>query len=53
MEEHLAKPREKYNALLADTTQIDKMLAYGTEQARAIAKPFMQEIRDTVGIAAN
>jgi len=50
LEERLAKPREKYNALLADTTQIDKILAYGAERARAIARPFMQEIRDTVGI---
>jgi tryptophanyl-tRNA synthetase len=50
LEEHLAKPREKYKALLADTGQIDKILAHGAEKARAIAKPFMQEIRDTVGI---
>ncbi|MDR3000933.1 MAG: tryptophan--tRNA ligase [Fibromonadaceae bacterium] len=50
LEEHLAESREKYNALLADTSQIDKILAYGAEKARAIAKPFMQEIRDTIGI---
>ena len=50
LEERLAKPREKYNELLADTTQIDKILAHGAEKARKIAKPFMQEIRETIGI---
>ena len=50
LEECLAEPREKYNMLLADTSQIDKILAYGAEKARAIAKPFMQEIRDAIGI---
>jgi tryptophanyl-tRNA synthetase len=50
LEEHLAGPREKYNSLLADTAQIDKILAYGAEKARAVSKPFMDEIRAVVGI---
>jgi len=50
LEEYFAKPREKYKALLANTAQIDKILAHGAEKARAISKPFMQEIRDTIGI---
>jgi tryptophanyl-tRNA synthetase len=51
LEECLAKPREKYNALLADTSQIDKILARGAEKARAVSKPFMQKLRDTIGVA--
>jgi tryptophanyl-tRNA synthetase len=50
LEECLAKPRAKYKALLADPAQIDKILVHGAEKARAIAKPFMQEIRDTIGV---
>ena len=50
LEERFAKPREQYKALLANTAQIDKILSHGAEKARAIAKPFMQEIRDTVGV---
>jgi len=50
LEEHLAVPREKYKALLSDTAQIDKILSYGAEKARAVSKPFMEEIRATVGI---
>jgi len=50
LEEHLAAPREKYKALLADTSQIDKILAYGAEKARKVSKPFIEEIRATIGI---
>jgi len=50
LEERLSAPREKYKALLSDTAQIDKILAYGAEKARTVSKPFMEEIRATVGI---
>jgi tryptophanyl-tRNA synthetase len=53
LEETLAKPREKYRELMANTGQIDKILAFGAEKARKKAKPFMQEIRDVVGISVN
>lgn len=50
IEEYFKKPREKYKELLADTTQIDKILLYGAQKAREISKPFIEEIRDTIGI---
>lgn len=42
--------RVRYESLLADTTQIDKILAYGAVKARKQASLFMEEIRDTLGI---
>lgn len=50
LERELGPAREKYNALIADTTQIDKILAHGAQRARQQAKLFMEELRDTMGI---
>jgi tryptophanyl-tRNA synthetase len=46
----LAGPRERYEALIADPRRIEKELEAGTERARAIATPFMDRLRDAVGI---
>jgi tryptophanyl-tRNA synthetase len=46
----LAGPRERYEALIADPKKIEQELAAGAERARAIATPFMAELRDAVGI---
>ncbi|MGK7294251.1 MAG: tryptophan--tRNA ligase [Candidatus Wenzhouxiangella sp. M2_3B_020] len=46
----LAGPRERYEALIADPKKIEKELEAGAERARAIASPFMAELRDAVGI---
>lgn len=42
---YLAEPREKYNALMADKTQLDKILAQGAIKARVIASDTMKRIR--------
>ena len=46
----LAEPRERYEALLADPAQIESTLTSGADKARAIATPFMQTLREAVGI---
>jgi tryptophanyl-tRNA synthetase len=44
--------RERYQALLADPSHIETELLAGAKQARAIAQPFMQQLRKAVGISA-
>ncbi|MGM0658721.1 MAG: tryptophan--tRNA ligase [Pseudomonadota bacterium] len=46
----LAAPRERYEALINDPAKIEKELAQGAERARAIATPFIDELRHAVGI---
>ena len=43
--------REKYNELLADREEIDRILMNGAEEARAIAKPIIERVRQAVGVA--
>ena len=43
--------REKYNELLADRDEIDRILMKGAEEARAIAKPIIERVRQAVGVA--
>jgi tryptophanyl-tRNA synthetase len=50
MDIYLSGPREKYKALMSDTSQIDEMLAKGAEIARAKSAPFLKEIRRAIGI---
>ena len=47
----LSEPRERYNELMADPAQIDAILAEGGEQARAVSRPYLDELRHAVGIA--
>ena len=42
--------RERYESLLADPARIERILKAGAEKARAIATPFMAELRDAVGL---
>lgn len=46
----LAEARERYEALIADPARIERELKRGAERARAVATPFMQQLRDAVGI---
>ena len=46
----LAEPRRRYEALMADPAQIESTLTSGADKARAIATPFMQTLREAVGI---
>lgn len=42
---YLKEPRERYNALMADTKQLDVILEKGATKARAIAQNTMKRIR--------
>jgi tryptophanyl-tRNA synthetase len=42
--------REHYDALLADPAQLEKTLRAGANKARALATPFMAELRHAVGL---
>jgi tryptophanyl-tRNA synthetase len=42
--------REKYDALIAEPELIERHLQEGAEKARAIATPFMAELRHAVGL---
>ena len=46
----LNEPRERYNALIADPEQIERVLAQGADRARAEASAFINELRQAVGI---
>jgi len=48
----LAEPRERYEALINDPPRIEKELKLGAERAREIATPFVQRLRDAVGLRA-
>lgn len=46
----LRDPRERYNDLMADPAFIEAELKKGADKARAEAAPFLQDIRNKVGI---
>tara|TARA_B100000579_G_scaffold422406_1_gene424388 strand:+ start:427 stop:1440 length:1014 start_codon:yes stop_codon:yes gene_type:complete len=48
----LKEPRETYNELLAKPGQIEEILSEGGKKARAKSRPFMEQIREAVGIKA-
>lgn len=48
--EQLAEPREKYEALLANPDHIEALLQQGAEKARAYSKPLLEKVREAVGI---
>ena len=47
---HLEAARERYEALLETPAKIEQALQDGANKARAHAKPFLQELRASVGI---
>jgi len=49
LDQLLARPREQYNALMADTNHIERLLAEGAERARKIAGPVMDRVRQAIG----
>ena len=49
--EELAESRVRYDALMADSDFIEKELLKGAEKARALAKPLLKKVRESVGIA--
>ena len=46
----LAEPREKYAELMQNPAYIEKVLKEGAEKARAYSRPFLERIRESVGI---
>ena len=51
LESTFGNAREKYNELLADRDEIDRILMKGAEEARAIALPIIERVRQAVGVA--
>ena len=50
IEDAIAPMREKYDALLQRPDEIEEILRAGAAKARAIATPFMAELRHAVGL---
>ncbi len=46
----IAPMRAEYEALVADPARIERTLLAGAERARALATPFMRELRHAVGL---
>ncbi len=46
----LAEPRERYMELIAHPEAIEAVLLKGATKARAYARPFLDRVRDAVGV---
>lgn len=49
LENHLAGPREKYEALLQQPEVLDEIMRKGAEKARAVATPMLKKVRKAIG----
>lgn len=52
LEAALAPARERYAALMADTAQIDRILADGAARARVVARATLSRVRSAIGVGA-
>ena len=52
LESAFADKRDRYNALMNNTGELDRILEKGAEKARAIAAPIMAKVRKAVGMSA-
>ena len=50
LDEQLSEPRERYHALLAKPNELEDILQAGAVKARKIAAPFLQQLREAVGL---
>ncbi|MBS0451337.1 MAG: tryptophan--tRNA ligase [Proteobacteria bacterium] len=50
IDQEIAPKRERYEALMADPSQIETILLAGAEKARTISQPFMSRLRQAVGL---
>lgn len=50
LDNELAEPRERYQELLACPDHLEDVLQAGALKARAVATPFLAELRDAVGL---
>jgi tryptophanyl-tRNA synthetase len=48
--EHFAPIRERHGALMADTAELDRLMARGAARARAIAAPVLAEAKARMGL---
>ena len=46
----IAPARAEYDRLIANPREIEELLQRGAEEARAVSRPFIAEIRDRIGI---
>ena len=51
LESTFSEKRDRYNALMASTDALDKMLERGAEKARDIAVPILAKVRKAVGVS--
>lgn len=50
LDEQLSAPRERYHALLAKPNELEDILQAGAVKARKTAAPFLQQLREAVGL---
>jgi tryptophanyl-tRNA synthetase len=50
LDAHLAAPRERYHALLADPSTLEDVLRDGAGRARAVARDTLDRVRERVGL---
>jgi tryptophanyl-tRNA synthetase len=50
LNEHLSPAREEYHRLLAAPEYVEQVLAQGAEKARSYSRPFLNQIRERIGI---
>ena len=50
IDQEVAPMRERYHALISQPAEIEALLLAGADKARAVATPFMKELRQAVGL---
>ncbi|MEJ2348431.1 MAG: hypothetical protein P8Y03_01465, partial [Anaerolineales bacterium] len=50
LEDTFGEARQKYDAMMQDWDQLDRILLEGAAKARDIARPLMEKIRKAVGV---
>ena len=50
MIEHLTPIRERHAELMADTAELDRLMALGASRARAIAVPVLADAKARMGL---
>jgi tryptophanyl-tRNA synthetase len=48
--EHMTPIRERHSALMADTAELDRLMALGAARARQIAVPVLAEAKSRMGL---
>ena len=46
----LSPIRERYNELISDVVELDRLLAVGAEQASAVSEPKLAEMKEKMGL---